>query len=152
MWGAFSDEGTGLSFSTAAGPRQRSHFRVRVPWYSWPYFTVFDTASKRDSNSASTIITELLVLIIQPRHKPHRKLFFHYCTFSRCRGNKVSTELFPWYSCCTVACLHSCYLAMGLHVTIYTSPLSLKTGDKVILLSWFTFRRFPGRHPCHFIQ
>jgi hypothetical protein len=31
MWGALSDERTGLSLTTAAGPRQRSHFRVRVP-------------------------------------------------------------------------------------------------------------------------
>jgi hypothetical protein len=35
MWGALSDERTGLSFTTAAGPRQRSHSRVRVPWHSW---------------------------------------------------------------------------------------------------------------------
>jgi hypothetical protein len=26
-----------------AVPRQRSHFRVRVPWDSWPYFTVSDS-------------------------------------------------------------------------------------------------------------
>jgi hypothetical protein len=31
MWGALSDERTGLSFTIAAGPRQRSHLRVRVP-------------------------------------------------------------------------------------------------------------------------
>jgi hypothetical protein len=31
MWGALSDERTGLSFTIAAGPRQRSHSRVRVP-------------------------------------------------------------------------------------------------------------------------
>jgi hypothetical protein len=37
MWGAPSDERTGLSFTTAASPRQSSHFRVRVPWDSWPY-------------------------------------------------------------------------------------------------------------------
>jgi hypothetical protein len=30
----------GLSFTIAAGPRQRSHSRVRVPRDSWPYFTV----------------------------------------------------------------------------------------------------------------
>jgi hypothetical protein len=30
----------------------------------------------------------------------------------------VSTELFPSNGCYAVACLHSCYLAMGLHVTI----------------------------------
>jgi hypothetical protein len=40
--GAFCDERTGLSFTIAAGPRQRSHSRVRVPWASRPYFTVSD--------------------------------------------------------------------------------------------------------------
>jgi hypothetical protein len=39
LWGALSDERTGLSFVYAAGPRQRSHSRVRVPWISRPYFT-----------------------------------------------------------------------------------------------------------------
>jgi hypothetical protein len=43
MWGAVSDERTGLSFTTAAGPRQHSHSRVRVPWDSRPYFTVSDS-------------------------------------------------------------------------------------------------------------
>jgi hypothetical protein len=43
MWGALSDDRAGLSFTTAAGPRQRSHSRVRVPWDSRPYFTVGDS-------------------------------------------------------------------------------------------------------------
>jgi hypothetical protein len=43
MWGALSDERTGLSFTIAAVPRQRSHSRVRVPWDSRPYFTVSDS-------------------------------------------------------------------------------------------------------------
>jgi hypothetical protein len=43
IWRALSDERTGLSFTIAAGPRQRSHFRVRFPWDSWPYFTVSDS-------------------------------------------------------------------------------------------------------------
>jgi hypothetical protein len=43
IWGALSDGRTGLSFTVAAGPRQRSYFRVRVPWESWPYFTVSDS-------------------------------------------------------------------------------------------------------------
>jgi hypothetical protein len=64
--GRLSDERTGLSFTIAAGPRQRSHSRVRVLWDSRPYFTdsdsrlpfllpptirreVFDPASKWDS-------------------------------------------------------------------------------------------------------
>jgi hypothetical protein len=42
MWGALSDDRTDLSFTIAAGPRQRSHCRVRVPWGSPPYFTVSD--------------------------------------------------------------------------------------------------------------
>jgi hypothetical protein len=41
-WGAFSDERTGLSSAIAAGPRQHSHSRVRVPWNSRQYFTVPD--------------------------------------------------------------------------------------------------------------
>jgi hypothetical protein len=32
LWGTFSDERLGLTFTTAAGPRQRSHSLVRVPW------------------------------------------------------------------------------------------------------------------------
>jgi hypothetical protein len=40
MWGALSDKRTGLSFTIAAGSRQQSHSRVRVPRDSWPYFTV----------------------------------------------------------------------------------------------------------------
>jgi hypothetical protein len=43
MSGALSDERTGLSLKIAAGPRQRSHSRVRVPWDSRPYFTVSDS-------------------------------------------------------------------------------------------------------------
>jgi hypothetical protein len=42
FWGALSDEWTGLSFVYASGPRQRSLAQVRVPWDSWPYFTVSD--------------------------------------------------------------------------------------------------------------
>jgi hypothetical protein len=43
MCGALSDERTAQSFTIAAGEGQRSHFRVRVPWDSWPYFTVSDS-------------------------------------------------------------------------------------------------------------
>jgi hypothetical protein len=40
LWGALSDERSGLSFVCAAGPCQRSLSRVRVPWDLRPYFTV----------------------------------------------------------------------------------------------------------------
>jgi hypothetical protein len=43
MWGALSDERTGLSFIIATGPRQRIHSPVRVLRDSWPYFTVSDS-------------------------------------------------------------------------------------------------------------
>jgi hypothetical protein len=43
MWGALSGERTGLSFTITAGPHQRSHYRVRIPWDSRPYFTVSDS-------------------------------------------------------------------------------------------------------------
>jgi hypothetical protein len=34
MWGALSDERTGLSFTIAPGPSQCTHFRIRLPWDS----------------------------------------------------------------------------------------------------------------------
>jgi hypothetical protein len=37
------DDRMGLSFTIAAGPRQRSHSQVWVPWDSQPYFTVSDS-------------------------------------------------------------------------------------------------------------
>jgi hypothetical protein len=43
LWCALSDERTGLPFTIAAGPRQRSHSWIRVPRHSWPYFTVSDS-------------------------------------------------------------------------------------------------------------
>jgi hypothetical protein len=42
LWGAISDERTGLSFVYAACPCQRSLSWVRVPCDSRPYFTVSD--------------------------------------------------------------------------------------------------------------
>jgi uracil-DNA glycosylase len=42
FWGALSDERTGLSFVSAAGPRQRNLSLVLVPWDSRSYFTVSD--------------------------------------------------------------------------------------------------------------
>jgi hypothetical protein len=42
LWGALSDERTGLSFVHAAAPFQGSLSRVRVPWVSRLYFTVSD--------------------------------------------------------------------------------------------------------------
>jgi hypothetical protein len=43
MWDALSDEITCVSFTIVAGPRQRSHSRVRVPRNSCSYFSVSDS-------------------------------------------------------------------------------------------------------------
>jgi hypothetical protein len=43
IWDALSNERTGLSFKIAAGLRQRSYSRIRVPRDSWPYFPVSDS-------------------------------------------------------------------------------------------------------------
>jgi hypothetical protein len=60
MWGALSDERTGLSFTTAAAPRQRSHSvsDSGLPFSSPPTtrratVEVFDAASTRDMNRSS---------------------------------------------------------------------------------------------------
>jgi hypothetical protein len=42
MWGAFSDERTGLLLTIAVGPRQRSHSQVSVPRALRPEFIVSD--------------------------------------------------------------------------------------------------------------
>jgi hypothetical protein len=43
MWGALSDQRTGLSFTIAAGLHQRSRSRVWVLWDPRPYFSVSDS-------------------------------------------------------------------------------------------------------------
>jgi hypothetical protein len=91
-WGALSDERTGLSFVCAAGPCQRSLYRVRVPWDLRPYFTVSGVAP--------------VVFKITPRHGLHRKHIFPYCcVFAvaclsiRCLGMGFEIPLF--YCCVT---------------------------------------------------
>jgi hypothetical protein len=67
---------------------------------------------------------KLIVLVTEPWHGPNKNFFPHYCVFSRCRGN-VSTELLPSSGCSTVTCLHSSFLAMGLHVIICTAYFNI---------------------------
>jgi hypothetical protein len=63
LWGALSDERTGLSFLHAAGSSQRGLSRVRVPWYSRPYFTVLDL---RLSISSPLMIRRVMVEVFDP--------------------------------------------------------------------------------------
>jgi hypothetical protein len=55
VWGALSDERTGLSFTVAAGLRQRSHSWVRVPQDSWPHFIVSESRLPQPGRSGSRI-------------------------------------------------------------------------------------------------
>jgi hypothetical protein len=87
LWGALSDERSGLSFVCSAGPCQRSLSRVGVPWDLRPYFTVSDSTSlfvaSYDSHGhgggirprLNTGFTNRLTpkLLIIYRHGPHRK-------------------------------------------------------------------------------
>jgi hypothetical protein len=50
-----SDERMGLSFTIAAGPRKRSHSRIRVPRDPWPYFTVSDSRLSQPGGSGPRI-------------------------------------------------------------------------------------------------
>jgi hypothetical protein len=66
MWFAVSDERTGLTFTIAAGPLQRSHFRVPVPWDSQPYFTVSDSSLPWDSQPYFTVSDSSLPFSSRP--------------------------------------------------------------------------------------
>jgi hypothetical protein len=57
LWGALSDERTGLSFIYAAGPCQRNLCLVGVPWNSRPYFTVSDLRLPFSSPSTTRRVT-----------------------------------------------------------------------------------------------
>jgi hypothetical protein len=57
LWNTLSDERTGLLFVYAAGPCQRSVSRVRVHWYSRPYFTVSDLRLPFSSSPTTRRVT-----------------------------------------------------------------------------------------------
>jgi hypothetical protein len=52
-----SDERMGLSFTIAAGPRQRSHSQIRVPWDSWPHFTLSDSRLPQPAGQVPVFIS-----------------------------------------------------------------------------------------------
>jgi hypothetical protein len=105
-------------FMTGGLPPISSSWR-QAPWDSQPVILF----SNWTLGGYSPYVIELLVLVVWPRHGQHRKHLFHYCAFSPCRGNNVSIELFPSNGCYAVTCLHSCSLAMSLHVTIFWEEL-----------------------------
>jgi hypothetical protein len=159
MWGALSDERTGLSFTIADGPRQRCHSWVRVPWDSWPYFTVSDSrlpfsspprtrwATVEVFDPASTWdnwLNSRLVLPIIPRHGRHREHRFQqlYCCVTQLSHGQRREHRFPVSPLVRVRnllpsnwrCLQSYYLVTGLHATVYSrfELIKIKLKKKLI--------------------
>jgi hypothetical protein len=142
LYGALSDERTGLSFTIVASPRHRSHFRVQVPWDSWPCFTVsdsslpfssspttrrdtvevFDPASTRQStlefkNELSCITRD------EPKRDHQLEQLIYYCTYLLSRKTCVS-EPFSSTGCPSTVdsgtsgtCLQNRCLVMVIFVT-----------------------------------
>jgi hypothetical protein len=129
LWGALSDERTGLSITYAAGPCQCSLSRVRVPWGSRPYFTVsdlrlplslppttrrvtvevFDPASTRTS-LLTTAATRYYSLDTGHIENTSRNNFSIFASHSYSRDHVEDT--FSNYCCIflTVELMHSCLL------------------------------------------
>jgi hypothetical protein len=107
LWGALSDERTGLCFVHAAGPCQCSLSRVRVPWDWRPYFTVLDLKFPFSSPPTSRRITvEIfypastrvkkfwkIAYVLLIRHGPHRKRHFQQFFFAGGGGGLPSCNL-----------------------------------------------------------
>jgi hypothetical protein len=124
MWGAASDERTGLSFIIAAGPRQHSHSRVQVREASDRILLSFTSlfVASYDSQGygggirprpppngiSSTELGSKLIPLITPWHRPCWKhsfqLFLCSCVLIPCRGNLSICDR---------------YLVTGLHATVY---------------------------------
>jgi hypothetical protein len=133
MWGAFSDERTGQSFTIPAAPRQHSHSRVRFPWDSRPYFTASDSRLPFSSPGRSI---ENISCPAMDTCKPHTKLLFLYCIYSALHGNgsyrivacvfvvAYCLRLYLVTGCLPRICLRGTFLssrclAMGICVTIF---------------------------------
>jgi hypothetical protein len=132
LWGALSDERMGLSFVCAAGPCQRSLSWVLIPWDLRPYFTVSDLRLPFSSPPTTCRVT---VEVFDPAttqvywqltyqlslYSPHMDHIENISYIISCSLNAGETcvHSFPSNGSRTVACLHSCYLSIGLHAPLY---------------------------------
>jgi hypothetical protein len=105
MWGALSDEKTGLSFTIASGPRHRSHFLGSSPlglltiFHFLRYETSLFVASYDSQGYGGGIRTRLHTGLLWPPFitfrepcKTHRLEVFRYCCLCiRCAGNMFSS-------------------------------------------------------------
>jgi hypothetical protein len=83
MWDGLSNERTGMSFIFAAGPRQRSHSRVQVPWDLWTYFYCLWLESSFSSPPTTRRVT---VVVFGPA-----------CKWVLCRSSKSVSVITSWH-------------------------------------------------------
>jgi hypothetical protein len=124
LWGAHSDERTGLSFIYAAGPCQRNLSRVRVPWDSRPYFTVSDLRLPFSSPPTTRRVT---VEVFDPASTP-------LCTNQVENTVSNSTSIVACVSVAAGTCLRSRCLEMN----VVAEPFASKgcfSGSTVLALS-----------------
>jgi hypothetical protein len=138
LWGmdsALWREG-GLSFTIAAGPRQRSHSRVRVPWDSRPYFTVSDSRLpfcrlprlaglrwrylKQPPHGILQQLSSKPRLTYNPSARTTQKIpFLCCCTIRVCCCGNVFTEPLP-RNICYICLSRGCCIAKALHATTFS--------------------------------
>jgi hypothetical protein len=123
IWGALSDERTGLSFTIDAGPLHRilgfesrgTHDRILLsqirdspqPGRTGPRIYIprqQGVAVIPPLTGFPSTNSELLVHVIYSPGTDLTANVSSIIAFSRCRGNNVSTELFRSNGCCTAAC------------------------------------------------
>jgi hypothetical protein len=97
-------------FTTGGLPPVSSSWR-QAPWDPRPVIFFYLNTWGDSSYVTSSLTRRLTQANYQSRHRPHRKRLFHYCVQSLPGKQRV-----PSNSRCTVSCLHSCYLAMGLYM------------------------------------
>jgi hypothetical protein len=100
LWGALSDVRTGLSFTTAADPRQRSHSWVRVPWDSWPYFTVSDSRLPFSSPPTTRRTT---VEVFDPASTREYPLLSSSLLLYTVLPRRIIPCVFPWTGPCRLS-------------------------------------------------
>jgi hypothetical protein len=114
MWGAVSDKRTGLSFTIAAASRQRSHFRVRIPWDSWPYFTISDSRLPFSSPPTTLRVT---VEVFNPRLRMTSKELTNEIGAN---GRENTTSNSSSVIICFVRCYETC---VNLGTTLWFLPV-----------------------------
>jgi hypothetical protein len=93
MWSAISDERTGLPFTVVPGPLQRSHFRVRIQWDSWQYFTGSDWRLPFSSPPTTRRAT---VEVIDPSSTREIASFSPISYVSFCSLVRTEDRTLPW--------------------------------------------------------